>query len=299
MTRKLSFGSRFWPMGYFDGTGMGLRTWTTAVLLASSIFAAAPLGGAERPITLGVVIDQATQNEREPLRVYLAKAMGRPVDIAASDTFAETVASLGDGSSDFACLGALMYMRAHAKYGVIPLVQRVIDQHYHTVFITGTGSSIHSLSDLRGKQFAFGDIDSTSAHLMASYELERAGIDPETDLRVRYSGSHPATAAMVETGVVDAGAIDETIFKFLIGNGKLDAKRVRVFYTSKPYVDYVYVARKDMPQAEVERFARALLALKQGKDDTVLTILRADRFVVANDQEYTTMRQIAHELKMF
>jgi phosphonate transport system substrate-binding protein len=252
-----------------------LRVRTTTALLAICVLAAAPMGGADRPITLGVVMDAATRKEREPLRAYLTKAMGRPVDIAAPDTLNQTVAHLGDGSYDFACLGALMYIRAQAKYGVIPLVQRDIDQHYHTVFITGTGSSIRSLRDLSGKQFAFGDIDSTSSHLMATYELKQAGIDPETDLRVRYSGSHPATAAMVETGVVDAGAIDETIFNFLVSNGKLDGKRVRIFYTSKPYVDYVYVARKDIPQAERERFSRALLALREGKDDPVLKVLRA------------------------
>jgi phosphonate transport system substrate-binding protein len=278
---------------------MSSLTRTTVVLLAICVLAAASLEGAEKAITLGVVMDEATRQEREPLRAYLTKAMGRPVVISAPDTFSETVARLGDGSYDFACLGALEYIRGRAKYGVIPLVQRVIDQHYHTVFITGAGSSIHSLSDLVGKQFAFGDVDSTSAHLIASYELKRAGINPEIDLRIRYSGNHPATAAMVETGVVDAGAIDETVFNFLISNGKLDGKRVRVFYTSKPYVDYVYVSRKDMPETERERFARAFLALKEGKDDPVLKSLRAHRFVAANDQEYATMRQIAHELKMF
>jgi phosphonate transport system substrate-binding protein len=282
-----------------DNESTLLRTWISAVLLAICVLAATSLHGRGKAIALGVVMDEATSKEREPLRDYLTKAMGRPVDIVAPDTFSETVAHLGNGSYGFACLGALEYIRAQAEYGVIPLVQRVVDQHYHTVFITGTGSSIHSLSDLMGQQFAFGDVDSTSAHLIASYELKRAGINPETDLRARYSGSHPATAAMVETGVVDAGAIDETVFNFLISNGKLDRKRVRIFYTSKPYVDYVYVARKDMPEAERERFARAFLALQEGKDDSVLRSLRAHRFVVANDQEYATMRQIAHEMKMF
>ena len=225
--------------------------------------------------------------------------MGRPVLIAAPDSFRETVAHLADGSYDFACLGALMYIRAHAQYGVIPLVQRVIDLHYHTVFITGVNSTIHSLSDLIGKQLAFGDVDSTSAHLMALYELKQAGINPETDLQLRYSGSHPATAAMVENGVVDAGAIDETVLNFLIRRGKVDGAKVRIFYTSKPYVDYVYVARKDLPAVEREKFARALLALKEGEDDPVLKILRARHFVVANDQEYAPARQIARELKMF
>ena len=89
----------------------------------------------------------------------------------------------------------------------------------------------------------------------------QAGINPNTDFKFRYSGSHLATAAMVENGVVDAGAIDETVFNFLIITGKLDKNKVRIFYTSKPYVDYMYVARKGVPEAERERFARALLEL--------------------------------------
>ncbi len=244
-------------------------------------------------------MDQATQAEREPLRAYLSKAMGSQVSITAPDSFRETVAQLGNGAYDFACLGALMYIRAHAKYGVIPLVQRARDKNYYTVFITGANSSIHSLRDLKGKQFAFGDRDSTSAYLMPYYELKQAGIDPETYFHFRYSGSHPATAAMVETGVVDAGAIDETVLNFLIGTGKIDGKKVRIFYTSKPYVDYVWVARKDVPEAERERFIHALLALKEGKDDAILKILRGKRFVMANDQEYEEARKIAHELNMF
>jgi phosphonate transport system substrate-binding protein len=275
------------------------NTRATAVLAAICLLAGSSFSGEQRPITLGIVMDTATRQEREPLRVYLAKAMGQPVRIVSPDTYSETVAQLGDGTFDFACLGALVYIRARAKYGVIPLVQRATDLAYHTVFITGTGSSIHSLGDLKGKQFAFGDVGSTSGYMMPYYEMKQAGIDPETEVKYRYSGSHPATAALVEDGVVEAGAIDETVFKFLIAGGKVDEKRVRVFYTSKPYVDYVYVAGKNVPVAEQQRFAHALLSLKEGKDDPILRILRAKHFVVASDQEYASMRQIASQLKIF
>ncbi len=149
----------------------------------------------QRPITLGLVIDGSNKEDRAPLQAYLTKAMGRPVFVVSSDSYRKTVAALASGSYDFASLGALVYVRAHAKYGVIPLVQRTSDLSYYSVFITGTGSSIHSLRDLHGKQFAFGDIDSTSAHLMAYRELKQAGINPETDLKYRYTGSHLATAA--------------------------------------------------------------------------------------------------------
>jgi ABC-type phosphate/phosphonate transport system substrate-binding protein len=52
-------------------------------------------------------------------------------------------------------------------------------------------------------------------------------------------------------------------------------------------------------QSVRERFVRALMALRQGKDDSVLRVLRADKFVVADDQEYEATRQMAHELGMF
>ena len=275
-----------------------MRNRAAAALVAIWLLTSAPLHG-EKTITIAVVMDQATQAEREPLRSYLSKALGSQVSIAAPDSFRETVAQLANGTYDFACLGALMYIRAHAKYGVIPLVQRTVDKNYYTVFITATKSSIHSLRDLKGKQFAFGDKDSTSAYMMPYYELQKAGIDPETYFHFRFSGSHPATAAMVETGVVDAGAIDETVLNFLISTGKIDGKKVRIFYTSKPYVDYVWVARKEVPEAERERFIHTLLALTEGKDDAILKILRAKRFVLANDQEYAEARRIAHELNMF
>jgi phosphonate transport system substrate-binding protein len=255
--------------------------------------------GADRNITVGLVIDGASQEDRQPMMDYLTKAMGQPVVVASPDNYKQTVSSLADESYDFACLGALVYMRARAKYGVIPLVRRVIDLNYHTVFITGTGSTIYSLHDLKGTQFAFGDVDSTSAHLMAEYELKQAGINSDTDLNLRYSGSHLATAALVQNGAVDAGAIDKTVFEFLIRSGKVDSKKVRVFATSKPYVDYVFVARKDVPEAQRQRFARALIALKDGRDDSVLKILRAHKFIVAKDEEYASARKIAKELNLF
>lgn len=277
---------------------IGLR-FRTAALVAISALVSPALYSADKPITLALVFDGSTQSDRVPLQAYLAKMMGRPVDVIAPDTYRETVAHLADGSYDFACLGALMYIRAHAKYGVVPLVQRRSDLQFHSVFIAGTGSSIHSLGDLKGRQFAFGDINSASAHLMPFRELMQAGINPETDLKLRYSGSHVATAAMVESGVVEAGVLDETVFKSLISGGKLDGAKVHIFYTSEPFVDYVYVAGKDVPEAERQRFVRALTTLQEGRDDPVLKILRAEKFIVASDQEYATIRKIAHELNMF
>jgi phosphonate transport system substrate-binding protein len=276
---------------------MTLRNRAAALALVC-IFAFVPLSVAQKPIVVALSPDGLSAEERAPLQAYLAKQMGREVKFIIPNNYNEYLAGFADGTIDFASLGAVNYVRAHAKHGVIPLVQRTNDLEYHSVFITGATSSINSLKDLKGKQFAFGDIYSTSGHVIPSLEMKRVGINQETDLKFRYTGGHPNTAKLVEAGVVDAGALDEVIYKSMIDGGKLDRAKVRIFYTSKPFVDYVYAARKDVPEAEQKRFAKALEALKEGKDDQILRILRAKQFIPANDQEYTNIRKMVTELKL-
>jgi phosphonate transport system substrate-binding protein len=269
--------------------------WITVLVLA--------MRAADKPVTVGMIPDagatQVSIQEKAPLKEYLSRQMGGEVNLVIPTNYNATVEALGNGSLDFAYLGGLTYLKARKQYGVIPLVQRVSDLEFHSLFITQANSSIHTLADLKGKTFAFGDINSTSGHLMPYLELKQAGINVDQDLKFRYSGSHPATAKAVESGGVDAGALDETVYNFMVAEGKLDKSKVRVFYTSKPFVDYVWVARKDVSHDQREKFILAFTRLQQGRDDAILQILRGKSFVRATDDEYGVLRAVAEELKMF
>jgi len=258
---------------------------------------------ADNAVNVGMVPDagatQVSIKEKAPLKTYLEQKLGRPVNLIIPTSYNATVEALGNGSLDFAYLGGLTYIKAHARYSVVPLVQRSSDLQFRSYFITSANSSIHSLGDLKGKTFAFGDINSTSGHLMPYLEMRQANVDPNTSLKFRYTGSHPATAKAVESGAVDAGALDETVYNSMIAEGKLDSNKVRIFYKSKPFVDYVWVARKDVDPATQEKFAQAFTELKEGQDDEILKILRGTNFVRANNEEYTVLRLVAEDLKMF
>ena len=58
---------------------------------------------------------------------------------------------------------------------------------------------------------------------------------------------HSVTAALVESGAVDAGVLDETVFSSMIVSRTIDKSKVRSFHSSKPFVDCVFVARKVCP----------------------------------------------------
>src|SRR5437016_562038 len=256
----------------------------------------------EAPLNIGMIPDagatQVSVQEKAPLKAYLTKALGREVNLVIPTSYNTTIEGLGNGSLDFAYLGGLSYLKAHKEYDVIPLVQRSVDLQFHSVFLTPTNSAIHSLKDLKGKRFAYGDINSASGHLIPYMEMRQAGIDPDTDIQFHYSGSHSATAKAVESGAVDAGALDENLYSSMIAEGKLDKNKVRVFYSSKPFVDYVWVARKDVSAADRERFIKAFTTLKEGQDNQILQILRGKDFVRANNEEYAILRLIAQQLKM-
>lgn len=254
------------------------------------------------PLRIGMIPDagatQVSIEQKRPLRNYLAAQAKRDVELVIPTNYNATVEALGNASLDCAYLGGLTYVQAHARYGVIPLVQRASDRRFHSLFITQTGSSIHTLADLRGKSFAFGDTNSTSGHLMPYYAMLQAGLDPEKDLKYRFTGNHPATAKAVEAGVVDAGAVDESVFHAMIDAGALDKRKVRVFYVTPPFVDYVWVARRGLDAGERNALARAFLSLEEPRDAKILAILRGKSFVRANDAEYDTLRSVARKLGM-
>jgi phosphonate transport system substrate-binding protein len=257
---------------------------------------------ASGPLSVGMISDAgATQvaiEQKAPLKDYLSKALGESINLIIPTNYNATVEALGNNSLDFAYLGALTYVKAHVLYGVLPLVQRTEDKQFHSLFITPAGSSIKQLADVRGKRFAFGDINSTSGHLIPYAQLKKAGVDVDHDLHFRYTGSHPATAKAVEAGTVDAGALDETVFRSMVSESKLDSSKVRIFHTSDPFVDYVWVARKDVDSAHREKFANAFLSLREGRDNAILEILRGKTFVRADDAEYGNIRAVATQLKM-
>lgn len=257
----------------------------------------------EQPLRIGMIPDagatQVSIDEKAPLQEYLAKRLDRPVELIIPTNYAATVEAIGNGSLDIAYFGGLTYAKAHARYGAVPLVQRDIDQRFHSLFIAHAGSGIAELTDLHGKSFCFGDVNSTSGHLIPRLVLENAGVSVETDLESsRHTGSHPATAQAVATGACDAGALDETVYRALVDEGKLDPAQVSIFLTSPPFTDYVWAARKDLSEADREAFSQVLLGLEKGRDDAVLEILRGEKFVPASNESYADVVKIARELKL-
>jgi phosphonate transport system substrate-binding protein len=132
---------------------------------------------------------------------------------------------------------------------------------------------------------------------MPSYFMHQQGVDEVVIDKAIYTGGHDATALAVANKKVDAGALDELVFGRMIKEGKLNESQVRVFYTTPPFFDYVWAARKGLDPAMAEAFANAMLKLEEGNAEQkpILQLLNASKYVRAQDASYDPLRQAAKD----
>lgn len=278
---------------------------TAASFLASVLLvglaAPAPAAAAPPVLRVGMIPDvnpSKLVRDSRPLVRYLERKTGAKVALTVPTNYAAVVEALANDQLDFAYLGGFTFVQAHNRSGVVPLVQRDTDQRFHSLFITQTASDLKRLQDLKGRTFAFGDVNSTSGHLMPAYFMRKSGLDPRRDLQeVLYTGGHDATALAVANGKVAAGAMDETVYRKLMEKGTITQEQVRVFYTTPPFFDYVWVARKGLDPKLQKKLTDAYLSLseRRAEDRALLELLRGKRFVKAKAEDYRVLEKAARD----
>jgi len=270
-----------------------------AALLAAVL--SLPVRAADKPVLrVSAIPDEAPtelQRKFKPLGDYLSRAIGMEVRFVPVTDYAATVEGLAGGHLDLVWYGGFTFVQARRRTGsAVPLVQREEDARFHSKFIARAGSGIRSLQDLKGKTFAFGSVSSTSGHLMPRYYLLQAGVDPDQGLaRYAFSGAHDATAKWVESGKVDAGALNESVWQKLVEEKRVDTSKVEVFHTTPDYFDYNWTVRGDLDPALAGRIRAAFLALDPANPEhkAILDLQRARRFIETRPENYRMIEEAA------
>ena len=282
---------------------MSSRTRPTALLaglcLSVATLFAASVQAETTTLRVSAIPDEAPtelQRKFEPLGQYLEAELGMPVVFQPVSDYAGVVEALAAKRLDLAWLGGFTFVQAKLRTGnAIPLVQREQDEVFTSTFITAD-PAVQNHADLEGKSFAFGSVSSTSGHLMPRYFLQQDGIDPDTFFsRVGFSGAHDATVAWVESGKVDAGVLNSSVWDKLLEENKVDTDKVRVYSTTPAYYDYNWTVRGDLEPELVERIKAAFLALdpENPEHKAILDLQRASRFIPTAPENYEGIEQAA------
>lgn len=233
-----------------------------------------------------------------PFAEYLAKELGMKVQFTPVVDYAATVEGLAAKKLDLVWYGGFTSVQAVRRTNGTAkrLVLRQEDAEFKSVFVARPDSRIKALGDLKGKTFAFGSVSSTSGHLMPRSFLLQAGVNPEKDMKqVAYSGAHDATALWVESGKVEAGALNFLVWDKLVQQKKVDQGKVSVFYTTPPYVDYVWTARGDLDKGIQDKVVAAFLKLDYANPEhrRLLDLHRTKKYIKANDADWKGIEEAA------
>lgn len=149
----------------------------------------------------------------ECLRAKTEELLGVPTKIFAPADYNGVIEGLLGGNLDMAWLGASAYAKVYLTNPNIvePILVKVNTDGsigYHSIGFARKDSGIKSLADMKGKDFAFGDPNSTSGFLIPSVEIPAAGFDMTPGKYfsdIKFSGGHEQTIVGVFNGDYAAG----------------------------------------------------------------------------------------------
>ncbi|WP_019173752.1 phosphate/phosphite/phosphonate ABC transporter substrate-binding protein [Pseudaminobacter salicylatoxidans] len=233
----------------------------------------------------------------EPMREYLEKRLGLPVDLVVGTTYSATGEALRFGRIDIAYLGPVTYVLQSQRAPLVPFARpshHEVGPVFEAAIIVPADSAVQSLKDLAGAEIVFGDPASTSSTWVPQYELLQAGLSAEKDYTPHFLGSHDAVALAIANGKAAAGGISLPVYERLLSQGAINPSKVRLLISSRPIPEYAFTFRAGLDPAFQDDVAAAF---RDTEDPAVLKVFRAERFVPAVDADFMEVRGWIDALK--
>lgn len=274
-----------------------MRLLLKSLCLAATLCVAGALSlqAAEKPekLVVGLLPGESAPTVmrlNEPLRAYLEKRLGLPVELVVGANYAATGEALRFGRLDIAYLGPVTYILQSKHSKLEPFARpshEVVGPTFQAVVIVPADSPAKSLADLKGKDVAFGDPASTSGTWVPRYMFADAGLVSERDYTLRVLGAHDAVALAVANKKADAGGLSMPIYKRLLKEGKLDPNAVRVLAESPAIPEYMWTFRQGLDPAFKEEIRKAFISVS---DPEALKVFRAEAFIPCVDSDVDRVR---------
>lgn len=108
-------------------------------------------------------------------------------------------------------------------------------ESYRVVTLVRANSDIRTLADLRGRRVAHTSATSNSGNLAPRALFPAAGVTPDTDYRVVFSGGHDRSVMGVNAGDYDAAPVASDVFNRMVGRGQVRGENFRTIWQSDPF----------------------------------------------------------------
>ncbi|MGA2604072.1 MAG: phosphate/phosphite/phosphonate ABC transporter substrate-binding protein [Verrucomicrobiia bacterium] len=258
-----------------------------AILLAG--LASRPAAARDLEFGFTPVLGQADERAAfEPLTAYLSDAIGQKVVIYVAKDYGDLRTKMEAGAVDIGSFSPFAYVDAERGGKIRIIAQSVIDGSatYVGIIVARKDNGLKTLTDLKGKRFAFVDPKSASGYVYPRAMLVEKGINPDTFFKETiFSGDHKKVIADVLDGRVDAGATYDNALGIAKNSG-MASDDLAIIASTDPIPHDAIAVRIGLDAGLTKKIQTALVNLDKTE---------AGRRIIANSKKKLTGHIIAQD----
>ena len=225
---------------------------------------------------------------------YLAAKIGHDVELIQRKTYGEVNELLAKRRIDLAFICTGPYVSGADRYGIEAIATPIVrgKPFYHSYLIVNKDSGLQSLSDLKGKDFAFTDPESNTGALVPRYWLRQLDAKPETFFRsFAYTYSHDNAIMAVAKNLVDGAAVDGHMWEYYQARNAFYSSKTRVIKKSAPFGSPPLVVSKALDPNMKRMLTDTILSMHEDPEgQRILGELMIDHFAPPEPEWYMPVK---------
>ncbi len=249
-----------------------------------------------RVAVAAVISPKGTVQSYAPLLLYLEEKLNRPVVLVQRKTYMEVNDLIEHGEVDVAFVCTSAYVEGHDTFGMELLAAPQVNGGtvYNSVLIVPTSSAAKSMSDMRGKVFAFTDPISLSGRMYPTYLVHELGFTSEEFFaRTFFTYSHDEAIRAVASGVADGAAVDSLVYDFAVARDPSLADKLRIIHRSPDFgIPPVVVSPFTRPQVKMDLQTLLLEMSNDPAAKDAMASIGVEDFVLIDDSAYDGVREL-------
>ena len=256
-----------------------------------------------KPLTLVTCLAQNTVAMAAALAEYLQEESDVPIQFLDDPDSNAQYRRLAAGEVDIAWSCGLPYtIFADQPTPNVELLAAPILSHpryegrpvYFSHVIVRADSPVQSFEELRGKGWAYNEIESFSGYRLMLAHLVEHGKGADFFANALASGGHAKSLQAVLDGVVETAAIDSTYLDWILAQDPALQSQIRVVELIGPNPVPPWIIRTAVPQSTREKIRASLLAMPHSnRGRSILGLASVDSLVSVEDQDYARIRAVA------
>ena len=229
---------------------------------------------------------------------YLESKIGKKIELLVTADYSSMVEAIRFKRVHIGYFGPLSYTIAKSKTDIVPFVvgEKNGKTTYNAIIIGNKSLNIQKISDIKDMNFGYGDVASTSSHLIPKKILIDFGLKEKKDYKSVFLGTHDAVAISVQNGNVAAGGLSLPIYEILKKRNIINKEKINEIIISKDYPQYPWVYINELDDTLKNNIQEAFINLK---DEEILKQLSSSSFKLTSDSDYDIIRKLSNKLSIY